>query len=375
MEYYTLFANASDVQTTKMASLGKDVIKTQGGSLAPWLLNIVVLGWGQLNSKVDRMLDTLFLVILLGITGLFILLCAQYRRHARWVAAHDSESIDEEIQTAEEQADADNDYDSIATEVRPWVIQLEGVLRMAMVSDEPEMSSEQIEVAVSVRMQGLAARFLQKAQNYHDATAEIAVMLKSGGSNRLLFVLNTFGTFGNPAAVLGIIVEVVCEADSWNENVLFMLQGGLVACLGLDMLNTAIHALAVLSMQSQPQLTAHSARHFFIVPVVWLLLVTASFSSHSYYCDGLCQAKHYVYPVYIIVKNQSLWLTLCAWGNSAVSAALILFLFFCMVLGSAAVAMLMLSGVYEMGDHYSDNQVAGCCVFLCVYIHLARLRC
>ena len=336
-----------------MASLGKDVIKTQVGSLAAWLLNVVALGWGQLYSKVDRMLDTLFVVLLIGITGLFMLLCAQYRRYALWVTEQQSVKPDEETENETVVAD----YDSIATEVRPWVRQLETVLRTAVASDEPEMSSEQIEVAVSVRMQGLASRFLGQAQRYHDATAEIAVMLKTKGSTRLLFLLKTFGNFGNPAAMMGIAVEIVCETRSWNENVLFTVQGVLVGCLGLDMLNTAIHALAMLSMQSQPRLTAHSARHFVIIPVVWLLLFGACFSSHSYYCDGLCQAKHYLYPVYIIVKNQSLWLTLCAWGNAAISAAVVLFLFFCMLLGSSAIAMLMLSGVYEIGDHYSDNQV------------------
>ena len=373
LKYYTLFANASDVQTTKMASLGNHVIKTQGGSLASWLLNVVALGYGQLFSKVDRMLDTLFIVMLVGITGLFMLLCAQDRRYTQWIAKQKDRQ--EEAPAIVQRGD---DYESVADKVRPCILQLETLLRTSMVSDEPEMSSAQIEAAVSARMQGLAPHFLQQAQNYHDATAEIAIMLKTGGSNRLLLFLKTFGSFGNPAAALGIVIEIIFETQSSNENVLFVLQGVVVGCLGLDMLNTAIRALAVLSMEPQPQLTGHSARHFFIVPTVWLLLFGTCFSSHSYYCDGLCQTKHYLYPVYIIVKNQSLWLTLCVWGKSALSAAVVLFMFFCILMCSTAIAMLMLSGVYEIGDFYSDNQVAAfttsCYMCACNYVLFAVLR-
>ena len=248
-----------------------------------------------------------------------------------------------------------------------------------MASDQPEMSPEQIEAAMSVRMQGLASRFLKQAQGYHDATAEIAVMLKTGGSNRVLYFLKTFGTFGNPCCVALVIIEIICETQSWDENVLFPLQGVLVACLGLDVINTTIHAIAVLSMQSRPQLTIHLVRHVFIAPVVWLLLCAASFSSHSYYCDGLCQAKHYLYPVYCIVKNQSLWFTLCSWGKSAMSAALILFLFLSMLLCSSSIGMLMLSGVYEIGNYYSDNQVqqsaaAWACVGRLLQVHVDICR-
>jgi hypothetical protein len=160
LEYYTLFANSSDVQTTTMASLGKDVIKTEQGSLASWLLNIVALARGQLYSKVDRMLDTLFLVLLFGIIGLLILLCAQYRQHAQLVAEHKGDSSNGVKEGTQETLD---DYNSIATEVRPWVLQLESVLRTAMASAQPEMSPEQIEAAVSARMQGLASRFLKQA--------------------------------------------------------------------------------------------------------------------------------------------------------------------------------------------------------------------
>ena len=351
---YGTFADASEIVNIKQLWLGKDVIKTQAGSI-PFVLNIVDLGRGQLYSKLDRMLDTTFLVYTLAFTTIFVLLYALCVRHKQWLKRHSDKGAND-AQIEHNQATDEHSYEGITNEVRPLILRLEKVVRSAAEAQLPlDSSNKQIEEAVSDRMQDLAQLFLTRAQ--HDATSEVAFLIWSSGSNRLLALLLRAKLLGNPAAVAGVVLEVVCENMSWNENVVYVMQGVIVCCIGFDIFSTAVQAVANVSVQHRNPFTLHTGRCLFGLPILWLLLVAACFSSHQYYCDSTCHSKHYLYPVLLLVKNQSLFQTLFAFGNSLVSAAVIFFLFFCLVLCSAAVGMLMLQGALENGDHYTDNQV------------------
>ena len=65
----------------------------------------------------------------------------------------------------------------------------------------------------------------------------------------------------------------------------------------------------------------------------------------------------YLYPVLLILRNKSLWQSLIAFFSSFVAAGGVLHLFFCLLLTTSAISVVMLKGKYDTGDFSVDNQV------------------
>ena len=93
------------------------------------------------------------------------------------------------------------------------------------------------------------------------------------------------------------------------------------------------------------------------LPALWVLLAITTVSSKSYYCNDLpCTAKHYLYPILVILRNPDMRRALLVFGSAMGSALAVLFTLWCILLGLAAMAMVLLVGKFQTQDFVTDNQ-------------------
>ena len=147
------------------------------------------------------------------------------------------------------------------------------------------------------------------------------------------------------------------EGSDRGPDKIYAVQGILLLCLGFDTFCAAMIATA--SLQSftgrKCELFLHTAVSLFVVPILWGLLVGASFSSDTYYCrDFPCRAKHFVFPLLFVLRNRDIWLSMVQFALSVLSAAPVLWLFFCFLLSLSGVTLLLMQHVFETGQSHLD---------------------
>ena len=147
------------------------------------------------------------------------------------------------------------------------------------------------------------------------------------------------------------------EGSDREPDKIYAVQGILLLCLGFDTFCAAM--IATVSLRPfagrKCRLFLHTAVSLFVVPILWGLLVGASFSSDTYYCrDFPCRAKHFVFPLLAIFRNRAIWLSMVQFALSVLSAAPVLWLFFCFLLSLSGVTLLLMQNIFETGESRLD---------------------
>ena len=142
----------------------------------------------------------------------------------------------------------------------------------------------------------------------------------------------------------------------------YSAQCAIVLWLGIDSTMRAMYSLVnsrnfLFRKKGKYDVAEDNAMEGVLSPLIWMLLVLSCYSSYAYADkDPLCQVKHYLYPILILCMNRQLWRSLVALSYSAASASHVLLLFACVLFIYSAVSMLLLQGLYNTGDFYTDNQ-------------------
>ena len=281
--------------------------------------------------------------------------------------------------------DIDIDVDEIVSEATPHLHLLEEHIRNSF-TEEFE-SIDQREVVLSRQMREHAMGFWIDGQAGYDATTRLKVMILPSRLSAVLTALLPFfhagpsTTITNLALVSGILLEVVVDSLGDAENTAaYTIQCLIVMWLGIDALIYSIYSFVA----SRSILSCGAATHYqigademfegVVSPIIWMMLVLSSFSSHTYSDqDWHCQMKHYLYPILLLCRNKSLWRSLVALGHSAASAAHVLLLFLCILVFYSVISMLLMQDLYQTGDFYTDNQYANFfTAFTTMFIYLAN---
>lgn len=372
-KYKNKFSGATDEKVLR----GDNIIKTKVSTTTAEVVNAVSLSRGQLYSQVDRMCDIVFSFAIFGVT---ILLCLGKMQRARCDSKrqdHEAEAQRfRELNKAEhkpklsqhkihtEADDLTAGYDKIAKTVQPLVYMLEGTLRASILQMHPKWSTLEVEDELTCQMRELATDFMNDVKFGYDSTTHIKLLLDPSFFLRKMWLWIRSGlhrTWFNTAVTCAIVLEVIVDQKAWDESTLYIIQGTLVLALGFDAFINAIleyQTSTPIRPGSTHKIHKETVVGVFVVPSLWLVLSFSSASSEYYYCHSLpCQAKHYLYPLLFLMRNHTLWISIMAFGQSMVSAATVLLLFFCFLLTTTGVATLMLQGVYSEGDTlYENNQ-------------------
>ena len=282
----------------------KTVVKTQRSSISSGLLNVISLARGQLYSKVDRMCDIMFTFALVGVSAFLWLAHLQHKhRESRIVDFEASAQRDLGIESIAEtdrgnpESELISIYDQIVQLVQPQVTMLEWSVR----NDIEKNGVVDVEAAVTKKMRALATEFLKDSNAGRDASTHIKLLMMPYTVCHHLWIWTQFGlhsTLFNAAAISGVILELFCEGQDWDQSTLYVIQCVIVMALGIDVW---IHA-ALQFTSTRPVI--HGSKHtfqagtlnsIFLVPTLWLLLSVCTLSSKYYYCDSQpCIWKHYL---------------------------------------------------------------------------------
>lgn len=161
----------------------------------------------------------------------------------------------------------------------------------------------------------------------------------------------------NIATLAGLCLEIVCDSEGdegvgyCEESLVCIFQGILIFLMGASTLFDL--GIEFVCRHATPM--QRSQRKAFVSialqPLCWMLLAFTAVSSKSYYCNAMpCAAKHYLYPIMIILQNPDMWRALLVFGSAMGSALAVLFTFWCSLLGLSAVAMILLQGEFQTKD-------------------------
>eukprot|EP00656_Telonema_subtile_P013085 TRINITY_DN16638_c0_g1_i1.p1 TRINITY_DN16638_c0_g1~~TRINITY_DN16638_c0_g1_i1.p1 ORF type:complete len:126 (+),score=11.45 TRINITY_DN16638_c0_g1_i1:135-512(+) len=113
-----------------------------------------------------------------------------------------------------------------------------------------------------------------------------------------------------------------------------------------------------------------------IAPTLWMALCVCATSSSG--SDNGSKASSYCYALILMFTNRAMFQPLVGFVYSFSEAGRILRLFWCLVICTASLALVLLQGTYQTGDFYTDHQV---CMLVSSHLKIlssmltSRLRC
>ena len=396
-EYDHTFSGSGDGAVLE----GHNIVTTMTSSTSSSLVNVVALSRfraallvlsgltcclrGQLYDLRDNMLNSVCIGTLFGLALMLAL-----------ILTHTKNKKDNDAS-----ATAEIDIDKMVSDAKPHLYLLEEHLRNALTEDvicqnfQTSESGEgnyldKREAVLSKQMRAHAIGFWIDGQAGYDATTRLKVMLLPSRLSTVLTGLWPFFHAGpstmitNCSIVTGILLEIAVDSTgstgSSDNTGAYVVQCLVVLWIGIDALMHSMYSFVA----SRSILTCGVATSYsfgpdemfagVMLPVIWMSLVLSCFSSHTYSDQHwLCQIKHYLFPVLLLCRNRTLWLSLVALGCSAASAAHVLLLFLCILVFYSTISMLLLQDLYQTGDFYTDNQYANFfSAFTTMFIYLAN---
>ena len=338
-KYKNRFSSALDEKVLRDVN----IVKTKVSTTTSQVINVVSLSRGQLYSQVDRMCDIIFSFAITGITALLCL--GTMQRARRESKVRDAQLLAQRIglnQSGDpprlsklagriEATEKVLTYEKVAKTVKPLVYMLEGTIRTRILEKHPSWSTLEVEDDLTRQMRDLATDFMSDASDGHDATTHIKLLMSPYFllQKTWLWVRCGFQSkWFNSAAIFAIILEVVVDSKGWDEGALYCIQGTIILALGLDVFINAVLEFTTsqpVSTDLQHKMHKETIVGIWIVPSLWMVLSFTSMSSQYYYCPSLpCQAKHYLYPLLLLMRNHTLWISIMAFGHSLASAAIVL---------------------------------------------------
>ena len=346
--------------------VGHNVVSASTAKTFSSLVNVISLSREQLYSKLDETIDVMLIVTVLSIAILLAVTGAAEAQVQPEIRRNNIESL-HELDSSQDQCQIF--LEKLQQWIKPNVLALEQRVRTNLATEQVNDREDQ----VSQLMRQHAIMFACDVVANRDTMTHfmLKIFQTRGFSNRTVVKLvigfwsyhqmYSYNILMNILLLLLFGLEVICDEDesAMPADAHFLIQGFVVLWLGVDVICGAVYV--TIRSRGDARNKYHAGHylkaHALAAPLTWVLLAVACMSSDAP-DGGIRRLALYIYPVLLVLRNNSLWQSLTAFSSSFIAAGGVLHLFFCLLLTTSAMSVLMLKGKYETGEYSVDNQVS-----------------